>query len=70
MSIVEAVARAMMDGDLWPGAFDEATKYSGQDIERDVWRRRARLALAAAFSSLALVYGSESEPAQSAEIEF
>jgi len=42
---IEAAARAMMDGELWDGAFDGALRYGGQDDERNVWRRRARAAV-------------------------
>jgi hypothetical protein len=44
-SAIEAAARAMMDGSLWPGAFDGALRYEGQETERNVWRAMARAAL-------------------------
>ena len=42
---IEAAARAMMDGDLWDGAFDGALRHGGQGDERNIWRRRARAAI-------------------------
>ncbi|MBU8540209.1 hypothetical protein [Falsiroseomonas tokyonensis] len=44
--VVDLAARAMMDGVLWPGAWDTCT-FSCADTERGVWRQNARAALAA-----------------------
>ena len=48
-SLVDAAAKAMMDHDLWPGAFDGSVNYGGQSQECDVWRERARVGLGRAL---------------------
>lgn len=45
-ALVERVAEAIMDDALWKGAFAGALNYGGQDEERNMWRHRARVAIA------------------------
>lgn len=49
-ALVERMARAMADADLWPGAWDGNMPdgYAMSDAEKNAWAHRARAALAIA----------------------